>query len=313
MCTLSAAVICESPCRITSTGSVTQLSSDTFNMFSEGLQFFNVTCIARCLMCALPASKKAQPVCKPVQISSPGDPWYAGNSSQAVTSEAVYFNATRIVAGPDIRIANRVFSYNQKSKILTLVLTMENTGKLREYLDNVKLNTTKLYTDTKPRYIEPGAKAAVKIVFQAYPDSYLNATAITFGYHVDAKACTKTKDYSKTFVLGRCASDSECSDLSTCTTDTCLNADTNNSICGNVPVCKGTDDNCGCSSCRNCDSLDYYDDSCKWQCVSASTRKCFRTKDDYSCKANSCEKQIIDYSYLENCPAGKKCNGGVCI
>jgi hypothetical protein len=313
MCSLSAAVICESPCRITSTGSVTQFSSDRFNVYSEGIQFFNVTCVARCLMCAPPASKNARPVCKPFKISGPGDPWYAGNSSQAVTSESVYFNATRIMAGPDIRIVNQTFSYIQIRNVLTMVLTVENTGELRMYLDKVKLNTTKSYMVTKPGYIEPGAKAAVKVVFKDYPASYLNATAITFSYHADSKACTKTKDYSKTFVLGRCSSDSECSDLSDCTTDTCLNPGTVNSMCGNAPVCPGTDDNCGCSSCRNCNSLDYYDDSCKWQCASDSARKCFRTKDDYSCMSNSCEKRVLDYSYLENCPAGKKCNGGVCI
>ena len=146
-----------------------------------------------------------------------------------------------------------------------------------------------------------------------YKTIIFNLWINTFNYHVDGKTCTKTKDYTKTFALGRCASDSECSDGSDCTTDTCLNPGTAKSMCSNAPVCPGTDDNCGCSSCRNCNSLDYYDNSCKWQCASTSARKCVRTKDDYSCMINSCEKQIIDYSYLENCPAGKKCDGGVCI
>ena len=131
----------------------------------------------------------------------------------------------------------------------------------------------------------------------------------------DDNLCT---DDSCNPLTGECVNESiVCNDNNSCTTDSC-NPDTG---CVYTSICDGTDTDCGCETCVNCNDQDgWYPIGSTYTCCNGNRLLCDTCNDeeyrDYYCSGYSCTYSVIQTQTITSgcslCPNETCCVAGEC-
>ena len=304
-CLQFAAVICESPCKTSNFGNIEEIKRNVFKVSDAGVVETYTTCIPNCIM------YYEQSGVGRIEIGKPGTEWFAGdaggNTKGAKISAQLFLNAVEGSRGPDLRIT--AYSYNTVDGKILIRAVIKNNGDMSATLDKVSLTIPGCDILYQPKQVGPGGDSELLLSCDIKETSGLKAT---LEYSSEKVGCTTTKNFKGTFAIGGCQADANCDDTDTCTTDSCTNAATTTSYCNNKPMCENTDTSCGCTTCDNCQKMDWQSE-CTWSCTDTQTRKCTRTAKDYYCSSTkTCQYTTADASYTEKCATGTTCTNGIC-
>jgi hypothetical protein len=304
-CLKYAAVICESPCKTSNFGRIEEINRQVFKVSDAGIVESYATCVPNCIMYYEEAGIGR------IGIGKPGSEWYAGdaggNAGRAEISSQTFLNAVKGTRGPDLRVVR--YSYNNVDGKLLIRAEIKNQGDLNAVLDSTTISIPGCEILYRPKEISPGEETEMLLSCEIKETSNLKAT---LEYSSEKVGCTTTKNFKGTFPIGGCKANANCDDKDTCTTDSCSKAGTAISYCSNKGICENTDTSCGCTTCDNCNKMDWKSE-CSWTCADPQTRKCARTAKDYYCSSSkTCRFTSADESYTEKCPEGGMCSGGVC-